>query len=290
MISRSRRGSLVLDNQLTNVVNPIKEEYTTKYERLSEGVIQDFIESRLAYIENILNNLEKPEEVTIEEPKEEPKEEETSEETLEPKPVKNLSDAEKEELQTVPKTEKEAKITGYRAYGNVAFVGNVSEDGKEWISTGGKPRDIGIFGAMSPAGTILAKTGAEKRELVRKLNFIKSLFLYDLDIDLYDIPLELQRQLSKKALKAAKFYLVAEDKSSVHNLTGLTTLKQNELDFIPGKVISIQARVETPAGEAIITLGAVANPAKWIEGIENNPSLSRAEKDAQIAEAKHYEE
>lgn len=290
MISRSRKGSIILDNQISNVVRPIQEEYTTKYTRLSEGVIQDFIESRLAYIENILNNLEKPEGVTIEEPKEEPKEEETSEETLEPEPVKNLSDDEKEELQAVPKTEKEAKITGYRAYGNVAFVGNVSEDKKEWLSTGGKPRDIGIFGAMSPAGTVLAKTGAEKRELVRKLNFIKSLFLYDLDIDLYDIPLELQRQLSKKALKAAKFYLVAEDKSSVHNLTGLTTLKQNELDFIPGKVISIQARVETPAGEAIITLGAVANPATWINGIEDNPSLSRAEKDAQIAEAKHYEE
>jgi hypothetical protein len=64
----------------------------------------------------------------------------------------------------------------------------------------------------------------------------------------------------------------------------------DELDFIPGKVISIQARVETPAGEAIITLGAVANPATWIKGIEDNPSLSRAEKDAQIAEAKHYEE
>jgi len=50
MISRSRKGSIVLDNQLTNVVNPIKEEYTTKYERLSEGVKQDFIESRIAYI------------------------------------------------------------------------------------------------------------------------------------------------------------------------------------------------------------------------------------------------
>lgn len=292
MISRSRKGSIILDNQISNVVKPIQEEYTTKYTRLSDEVIQDFIESRLAYIENILNNLEKTEEVVVEAPKEEPEEEVKEEptETLEPEPVKNLSDDEKEELEDVPKTEKEAKITGYRAYGNVAFVGNVSEDKKEWLSTGDKPRDIGIFGAMSPVGTVLAKTGAEKRELVRKLNFIKSLFLYDLDIDLYDIPLELQRQLSKKALKAAKFYLVAEDKSSVHNLTGLTTLKQNELDFIPGKVISIQARVETPAGEAIITLGAVANPATWIKGIEGNPSLSRAEKDAQIAEAKHYEE
>ena len=290
MISRSKKGSLIIDNQISNVVNSVKEDYTTKYARLSDEAIQDFIEDRLSYINSILDSIEKPEEVTVEAPVEEPKEE-TEEGTLEPDPVKNIPDEEKDILQEVPKTEKESKITGYRAYGNVAFIGDVTEGEKgEWISTNNpNPRDIGIFGMFSSKGTVLAKNGSQKRELVRKLNFIKSLFLYDLDIDLYDIPVELQKQLSKKALKDAKFYLVAEDRSNVHNLTGLTTLKQNELDFISGKVISIQARINTPKGEAIITLGAVANPDTWRKRLDN-PELSADEKIALKAQIDHYEE
>jgi len=43
MISRSRRGSIVLDNGISEIINPVKEDYTTKYERLTPEVIQDFI-------------------------------------------------------------------------------------------------------------------------------------------------------------------------------------------------------------------------------------------------------
>jgi len=108
---------------------------------------------------------------------------------------------------------------------------------------------------------------------------LKSLFLYDLNIDLYDIPVSLQRVVTKEQLKAAKFFLASEDKSEVHDLIGQTTLDDEKQDFIPGKVISIQARIETTKGPAVITLGAVADPATWIDGIESNPELSREEKD-----------
>jgi len=115
----------------------------------------------------------------------------------------------------------ESKTTGYRAYGNVAFIGDVKTGSKnEWIANG--LRDIGIFGSN---GEIIATTGKEKRQLVRDLNFVKSLFLYDLNIDLYDLPGSLNRRLPKESLKKAEFYLVAEDRSDVHKLTGLTTLK-----------------------------------------------------------------
>jgi hypothetical protein len=101
MISRSRKGSLILDNQISNVINPIKEDYTTKYTRLTDDTIQEFIEARIAYIEGILNNIEKPKVTTeVKEP------EETEEITLEPEPVENISDIEKDELQDIPKTEK----------------------------------------------------------------------------------------------------------------------------------------------------------------------------------------
>ena len=279
MISRSRKGSIVLDNQLTNTVNPIKEEYTTKYERLSESVIKDFIDARTDYLQSILDSIkeeEKSEEVVVEEPAEEPIEEESP---------KNLSDDEKEKLEKVEKTKEEKKVTGYRAYGNVAFLGDVKTGPKnEWIANG--LRDIGIFGSV---GEVIATTGSEKRQLVRDLNFVKSLFLYNLNIDLYELPSSLRRRLPKDALKNAEFYLVAEDKSDVHKLTGLTTLKQDELDFIKGKVISIQARIDTPLGKAIITLGAVANPDTWRKLLDN-PELSAEEKTSLEAQIKHYEE
>ena len=287
MISRSRKGSIVIDNQISNVVNAVKEDYTTKYERLGEDVVQAFREARIAYIEDMLSHIKEEEPTTVEvtqEPETPGKEEE---EPLEEPGIVNVPEKKKEEVQKVEKMDFEKKPIGYRAYGNVSFIGNVVINGKDWIPQSGPIRDIGLFSPKAD-GT-LASTYEEKRQLVRDLNFVKSLFLYDLDIDLYDLPMSLRGKVTKDALKNAQFYLVAEDKNYVHNLTGRTTLKQDELDFIPGKVISIQARIDTPAGPAIITLGAVANPKTWIDGINNNPELSEEQKQEQIAQAQHYE-
>jgi hypothetical protein len=95
----------------------------------------------------------------------------------------------------------EKKPIGYRAYGNVAFIGNVAINGKDWIPQSGPIRDIGLFSPKAD-GT-LASTYEEKRQLVRDLNFVKSLFLYDLDIDLYDLPMSLRGKVTKDALKNA---------------------------------------------------------------------------------------
>jgi replication initiation and membrane attachment protein DnaB len=58
MISRSRKGSLIIDNQISNVLNSVKEEYTTRYDRLSDEVIKRFIDSRVSEIEGFLNSIE----------------------------------------------------------------------------------------------------------------------------------------------------------------------------------------------------------------------------------------
>jgi hypothetical protein len=76
MISRSRKGSIVIDNQISNVVNAVKEDYTTKYERLSEDVVQAFREARIAYIEDMLNHIKEEEPATVEVTEEPGKEEE----------------------------------------------------------------------------------------------------------------------------------------------------------------------------------------------------------------------
>jgi len=47
--------------------------------------------------------------------------------------------------------------------------------------------------------------------------------------------------------------------------------------------------VDTPFGKAIITLGAVANPATWRKLLDN-PKLSASEKTSLEAQIKHYEE
>ena len=303
MISRSRKGSIVIDNKLSTIVNNVQEEYTTKYEKLSEENIKMFRDERLQYIEDLLASI-KPEEIVVEpskptteeptkkeepikkeEPTEEPAKKEEPEETP---PVKNVSDVEKDKVQTEEVKDFEKLTTGYRAYGNVQFKGNItSDDRNRWIPKGGPIRDLGLF--RPNADGFLATNTEERRHLVRDLNFIKSLFLYDLDIDLYDLPESLRTVVTKKQLKDATFHLVAEDKGEEHDLIGLTTLDDTKQDFIPGKVISIQARFNTVDGPAILTLGAVADPKTWLKGIENAP-ISDEEKTKQKAQVKDYEE
>jgi hypothetical protein len=284
MISRSRRGSIILDNQITEVVKGIKEDYTTKYERLTPEVIEQFIQDRLSYIEGILSSLE-PETVEVEEKQEEePKEEETQEEEL---PIENLPEKDKDEIVDIPPREQDLLKIGYRAYGNVQFKGNVTTgDRKQWIPAGGPIRDLGIFNPGNDG--ILAHNGDEKKRLVTDLNFIKSLFLYKHNIDLYDIPSSLRGIVTKEDLKAATFWLAAEDKSEVHDLIGETTLDDTKQDFMPGKVISIQARINTSKGPAIVTLGAVADPDTWRKLLDN-PNMSSAEKTQLSAQITHYE-
>jgi hypothetical protein len=53
----------------------------------------------------------------------------------------------------------------------------------------GIARDLGIF--LPNSDGILAKTREEKRALVSDLNYLKSLFLYDLNPDLYTLPINL---------------------------------------------------------------------------------------------------
>lgn len=300
MISRSKRGSIVLDNgivvkknsegeTISGIVTPVKEEYTTVYQKLSPGVAKTFSKQRLAYIDSILETLE-PEEVTVEE--EEKKEEEEKDENLEDERRAvdfNVTPEQKQEAQddNIP----EPETVPYRAYGNVQFRGNVQEGAnKEWIPMGGTARDLGIF--LPNSEGVLARTREEKRALVSDLNYLKSLFLYDLDPDLYTLPSSLQRIINKEKLKDAQFWLVAEDqdKDNLHHLIGMTNLDNDKTAFMSGKVISIQARFQNSAGKnVIVTLGTVANPQTWIDGIEKNKNLTPEQKEKQKKQAEIYE-
>ena len=302
MISRSRIGSLVIDNgivikrnsmeePISGIVKPVQEEYTTVYQKLSPGVVKTFSNARLAYINNILESLE-PEEITVEEKKEEEETEET-EETLEDERREadiNIDPDKKETIQNenIP----EPEDVPYRAYGNVQFRGNVQEGEQgEWIPMDGIARDLGIF--LPNSDGTLAKTREEKRALVSDLNYLKSLFLYDLNPDLYTLPINLQRIISKENLKDAQFWLVAEDqdKENLHHLVGMTSLDNDKTAFMDGKVISIQARFKNALGEdVILTLGTVANPETWIAGIEKNKNLTPEQKEKQKNQAKLYEQ
>jgi hypothetical protein len=143
----------------------------------------------------MLNHIKEEEPAAVEVTEEPKKEEEAP---LEEPGTENIPEKKKEEIQKVEKMDFEKKPIGYRAYGNVAFIGNVAINGKDWIPQSGPIRDIGLFSPKAD-GT-LASTYEEKRQLVRDFNFVKSLFLYDLDIDLYDLPMSLRGKVTKESL------------------------------------------------------------------------------------------
>lgn len=314
-ISKGIQGKYGISNK--------QEQYTTQSINLSDEAKEAFTESRKQYIETILEKYKKspkPEEKKVEPKKtEEPKTEElktegTGELSLEEVPIPQSFDEEDPALVVLPEdvesinneiittTEPEPQPvpTGtpvsYRAYSNIQFLGGATiDDNGRWILTGTR-RDIGIFGSR---GTVIASNKAEKSEFVRALSALRAIFTFDMDMeDTYNIlPHKVRDLFNKKDFtpENVEFYAVAEDYDpNTHNLVGLTTADNDKTSFMEGpdgkkKVISIQARIKSKGDPITITLGAVANPDKWLEYVnKNEEGLTNDELAAKRIEVEEY--
>lgn len=265
MISRSRKGTVLIDNKLSDVVANVEDEFTGESSNI-KAAIEKFRTTRLQQIEQALANIQ-PEQETEEQP-EPPSPDNTIQGTTtttddlneEEEPVQGEQEAREQEKEESEKQEEVAYVnmtTPVRVYSNVSYSGiDTTQD--VWQNVEDSTRDLGIF--LRPGQSI--SEGQDKFELVKRLMELKSVFNYGTAY--YDrLPPQTKRLFSKEALENAQYFISVEDESPNNSLVGLTSLDSDKRT-INGKVISLIARFEDRNGKTYtISLGGLANPETW---------------------------
>lgn len=266
MISRSRKGTILIDNKLSDIVANVEDEFSGESTNIKDA-IKEFRIARLKQIEQALANIkpEEPEEATPPPPPTPPpsstiKGTKTTLEEIqdEDEPVDEGDD--QDEKGESEKQEEESYLnmtTPVRVYSNVSYSGDVTQD--VWQNIEDSTRDLGIF--LRPGQRV--SEGQDKFQLVKRLIELKSIFNYG--INYYDRlhPQTKKNLFSKEAFENAQYFISVEDKSTNNNLVGLTSLDPNKRT-INGKVISLIAKIVGKDGRIYtISLGGLANPETW---------------------------
>lgn len=251
MISRSKEGTIIIDNGLSNIIKNQQEALYIKADSIKDKV-DAFVKYKLAEL-NSINLTESVEE----QPKEQPQ-------------VKNKEIKEKPEITNQEEVDGdvfEDLTTKFpiRVYGNVHLLGvdieqvNINgEKQNKWINKTGTKQDIGIF---IPQNSEVVD-GEEKDRLVTQLLDLKSALLFNR----YDnLSPKLKDILPQTSLSQLQYYVQIKDSD---HLIGETNLKQEGLT-IDDKVITVICKFKDINGEwNSITLGALASPKKWSTNID----------------------
>lgn len=279
MISRSRKGTIIIDNGLSKVIKNIKENFTGEATNIKQA-INKFRQERLAQIEEALNRVQ---EILKNEPPQSTDDGESNDgdsndddgnppETLpgtnvkldqlkeETGSVKDNSNHRQKESDEAQQQEQDSTIqidTPVRVYSNVSYSG-IDTNKDVWTNEEDSYTDLGIF--LRKGSSI--SDGTDKYELVKKLIQLKAVFNYG--INYYDrLPLDIKQLISQEALEQAEYYISVEDEGPSNNLVGLTSLNPNERT-VNGKVITLKAKIKTDQGIVYtVTLGGLANPETW---------------------------
>lgn len=266
MISRSRKGTILIDNKLSDIVSNIEDEFTGESSNI-RAAIEKFRTTRLQQIEDALSKIQ-PEEEETEEPPVPPTPDNTIEGTNttteeleeEENPVQGEQEAREEEKGESERQEEQSYLnmtTPVRVYSNVSYSGiDTTQD--TWANVEDSTKDLGIF--LRPGEEI--SEGKDKFELVKKLMQLKSIFNYGTAY--YDrLPPQIKRMFSKEEFENAQYFISIEDESPNNHLVGLTSLDSDKRT-INGKVISLIAKIKDRDGKIYtVSLGGLANPETW---------------------------
>lgn len=266
MISRSRKGTILIDNKLSDIVSNIEDEFTGESSNI-RAAIEKFRTTRLQQIDDALSKIQ-PEEEKTEEPPVPPTPDNTIEGTNttteeleeEENPVQGEQEAREEEKGESERQEEQSYLnmtTPVRVYSNVSYSGiDTTQD--TWANVENSTKDLGIF--LRPGEEI--SEGKDKFELVKKLMQLKSIFNYGTAY--YDrLPPQTKRMFSKEEFENAQYFISVEDESPNNSLVGLTNLDSDKR-AINGKVISLIAKIKDRDGKVYtVSLGGLANPETW---------------------------
>lgn len=271
LITRSTKGTILIDNGLSNIIQSTESEFNGEYSGLSTS-IQKFREKRLPEIEKALADnpevSEQPQGASTTDQDEEPNEpttiggqevsqEEVQEETT---PIKKDGDNSEEETESASEEMEQNTILSspVTTYSSVSYSG-INTAGDIWVNDSNSTSDLGIF--IKPGQEV--KEG--KVELMRKVIQLKNLIIYGSEY--YDrLPPETREIFSRDSFNNIQYFIKVEDETDSNRLIGLTKGSglNNEDRTIRGKVIKLVAKLEGKDGNIYsVSLGGLNSPDTW---------------------------
>lgn len=294
MITRSRKGSIIIDNGLSSSIEGNKQEnYTTNAITLNPQSIEEFTKTKLEELNSLdltprnLTNNEEPQEIS-EEPLEVTESIDVPPIPIEIGPQFN-SEEDEEENQEVEVKEEPISENPFSCYSNITFTGlsTIERDGKQvWIKSNSL-RDLDIlldedtqkYFHESQRKTELASS-EEQKEYSSYLLKLKSYIHFGGNFN--KLPNILKNIFKQSDFKDIEYYIVSEDQdSSKHTILrtqqGLTEDNSSFITDSRGvpQVISIQAKIKSSktGKEYIITIGAVES----LEGSKKSKEILKNE-------------
>lgn len=277
LITRSTRGTILIDNGLSNIIQSAESEFNGEYSGLSTSV-QKFRDKRLPEIEKALADnpevSEQPQETPTTDQGEDPNEPITvggqkvsqKEVQEEETPIKEDGDNSKEETESASEEMKQNTILSSPVitYSSVSYSG-INTAGDIWVNDSNSTSDLGIF--VKPGQEV--KEG--KVELMTRLLELKSLIIYGSEY--YDrLPPKTREIFSKDSFNNIQYFIKIEDASDSNRLIGLTKGSglSNEDRTIRGKVIKLVAKLEGKDGTIYsVSLGGLNNPDTWAKNAKS---------------------
>lgn len=279
MITRSRKGSIIIDNGLSENIRGNKQEnYTTDAITLNPQSISEFTKTKL----DELNSMDlTPRNLTQEE-----KQEKTSQEPLEKDmpievpqaPIEigqqfNSTEQEKEIQESESINEEPISENPYTAYSNISFTGLVTQErngNKVWIKSG-LLRDLDILlddDTQKQFHTSQRKselaTSQDQKEYSTYLMQLKSYLHFGGNFN--QLPNIIKNIFKESDFNNIEYYIVSEDQDNTkHSILRIQQgLNEENNSFISDskgipQVISIQARIKSSkTGKTYtLTIGAV---------------------------------
>lgn len=271
LITRSTRGTILIDNGLSNIIQSAESEFNGEYSGLSTSV-QKFRDKRLPEIEKALADnpevSEQPQETPTTDQGEDPNEPITvggqkvsqKEVQEEETPIKEDGDNSKEETESASEEMKQNTILSSPVitYSSVSYSG-INTAGDIWVNDSNSTSDLGIF--VKPGQEVKE----DKVELMTRLLELKSLIIYGSEY--YDrLPPKTREIFSKDSFNNIQYFIKIEDASDSNRLIGLTKGSglSNEDRTIRGKVIKLVAKLEGKDGNIYsVSLGGLNSPDTW---------------------------
>lgn len=302
LITRSTKGTILLDNGLSKLVKNVESEYNGEYSGLNQSV-QKFRETRIPEIEKALED-NKEEEFQPDES--ETKTDDESKDNKETDHQSDQQDSQQNDYESNQEDTKEnqeekpievagEKITNEQLHEEQEPITDTGDNTQEESESNQDELNqstildnpVTVYSSVSYSGIntandawindtnstsdlgIFVKPGEQvtkgKLDLMKKVIQLKNIIIYGSEY--YDrLPPETKEIFSKDSFENVQYFIKIEDVNDSNRLIGLTkgTGLTNENRAVKGKIIKLVAKLKGKDGNVYeVSLGGLNNPDTW---------------------------